>query len=115
MPSLLTIIVALPLLCILAYAGYIGNRDSHVRRAGVTRGFFQQYSGFFRSGNGGSGRRGGDVGSHNHMTYNHIVVNGVGNDAIQHMSGQIVELEKRIRALENHIEKLENIIREIIN
>ncbi|KAF8872749.1 hypothetical protein CPB84DRAFT_1753490 [Gymnopilus junonius] len=87
-----------------AYAGYIGNRDSCVRRAGVTRGFFQQYSGFFRSGNGGSGGRGGDVGSHNHMTYNHIVVNGVGNDC-RHIrpKKRILQIETICSALEYQI------------
>ncbi|KAF8891915.1 hypothetical protein CPB84DRAFT_1748788 [Gymnopilus junonius] len=67
------------------------------------------YAGYIGSGNGGSGGRGSNIGLHNHMTYNHIVVNGVSNGKANSQT------EKCIRALKNHIKKLENIIREIIN
>ncbi|KAF8904669.1 hypothetical protein CPB84DRAFT_1745703 [Gymnopilus junonius] len=50
--------------------------------------------------------RGGDIGSYNHTTYNHIVMNGVGIDAIHNISVQMATIETRVRELENRVREL---------
>ncbi|KAF8877820.1 hypothetical protein CPB84DRAFT_1752034 [Gymnopilus junonius] len=108
MPYLLTLILALLLSAFSAVADYFANRGRFIRRLWVTKGIFQQFSGFLRSGNGGSGGRGGDIGSYNHTTYNHIVMNGVGIDAIHNISVQMATIETRVRELENRVRELES-------
>ncbi|KAF8869051.1 hypothetical protein CPB84DRAFT_1755481 [Gymnopilus junonius] len=107
MPYLLTLVLALLLSAFSAVADYFGPLFKTLG----TKGIFSTILGFLlsiRIGKRGSSGRGGDIRSYNHTMYNHIVMNGVGIDAIYNISMQMAMIETCIRELENHVRELES-------